>query len=87
MSFITGSAKDIYDLIELAQVKILDGEEHPGIEVAIRLLIVKLNSPEFRMHSNYELKPGNLQRNILFNAKRLVIQERGHLGLAFLHLI
>jgi hypothetical protein len=48
MSYISGSAENILLLINQAEIKILDGEESPGRECTLRMLVEKLNEAEYK---------------------------------------
>lgn len=83
MSHLSGSAENILALINQAEIQILDGEESCGKEATLRMLIDKLNEPEYKKKSNFYLKLGSLQKSILYHSHKLVVENKGQLGLRF----
>lgn len=84
MSKLTGSAKDIYDLVNLAIEKNLDGEESPGIGTTMHLLADTLNLEEYRGRSSFLLKQSQLYKIIYLQAKKLVESNKGELGITYI---
>jgi hypothetical protein len=83
-STVTGSAQNIYLLIEEGINQALNGKESAGIATSIEFLVQQLNKPEYKGQSGFSLSPGQLQRNIYNKAKKLVNEKRGELGLKFI---
>lgn len=80
---ITGSANDIYVLIQNALKKVTNGNEVISVQNQYEELANKLNEDEFKGTTKYNLNPGTLQRNMLFNSKKLVELNKGNRGLTF----
>lgn len=84
MSKLTGSADNIFSLVQKAQEKILNGEESPGIGVCMENIVEELNKSDYKKSSTFNLSKEQLYKQIFLQAKKLVNQNKGHLGLTFI---
>ncbi len=70
--------------MEKAQEKILDGEENPGTGVCMQNLVDKLNEQAYKKNSTFNLSKEQLYKQIFLEAKKLVKNNKGNLGLTFI---